>query len=145
MTEIELCFDDLGINIKPGISPYSGFRKEVSVVELKKRHCVPCEGEILPMQRKEAEKLLLGLSGWTLEEDSLGGFLIAKTFRFRDFRNSWAFCEHVASLAEEEGHHPDFLVRWNLVTLELSTHAIGGLSENDFIMAAKIEDLQTPR
>lgn len=114
-------------------------------MELKKRHCVPCEGGIAPLPRQDAEKLLQGVSGWILEEDSLGGLVIAKTFRFRDFRSAWAFCEHVASLAEEEGHHPDFLVRWNLVTLELSTHAIGGLSENDFIMAARIEDLQPPQ
>lgn len=113
-------------------------------MELKKKHCVPCEGGVPPLERQEVERLLQDLPGWTLEEDSLGGLLIAKTFRFRDFRSAWAFCEHVASLAEEEGHHPDFLVRWNLVTLELSTHAIDGLSENDLIMAAKIEDLLSP-
>lgn len=97
------------------------------------------------MGKAEAEKLLQGIPGWTLEEDSLGRLLIARTFRFRDFRSAWAFSEHVATLAEEEGHHPDFLIRWNLVTLELSTHAIGGLSENDFIMAAKIKELAPPK
>lgn len=113
-------------------------------MDLREKHCVPCEGGVAPVSRDVADRFLAGLPGWTLEEDSVGGLMIAKTFRFRDFRAAWTFCEHVASLAEEEGHHPEFLIRWNLVTLELSTHAIGGLSENDFIMAAKIEELRPP-
>lgn len=110
-------------------------------MDLTKKHCVPCEGGEVPLPLEKAEGFLAHLHGWILEEDSAGGLIIAKTFRFRDFRAAWTFCEHVANLAEEEGHHPEFLIRWNLVTLELSTHAIGGLSENDFIMAAKIEEL----
>jgi len=82
---------------------------------------------------EEAEALMEQAPGWELEEDKL-----SRRFKFRDFREAMAFVNRVADLAEEEGHHPDIHIFWNRVQLDLTTHAIKGLSENDFIMAAKI-------
>ena len=102
-----------------------------------KKKCVPCEGGVPRMERAQAEALLATLDGWTLEGDR-----IRRHFRFRDFKGAMRFVNLVADLAEEEGHHPDLLVHgWNLVDVTLSTHSIGGLSENDFIVAGKIDRL----
>ncbi len=90
------------------------------------------------MTQKEAEKLLLELNDWTLVE---GAQLLAKSFRFPDFKHTMEFVNKVAAIAEEQGHHPDMTVSYGGVTLELMTHAIGGLSENDFIFAAKVDEI----
>lgn len=88
------------------------------------------------MSGEEAEALLEKVEGWKLKENK-----IRKVYRFKDFKESMRFVNKVADLAEEEGHHPDILVSWNKVTLTLTTHAIGGLSRNDFILAAKIDKI----
>ncbi len=89
------------------------------------------------MERSQAQGLLATLDGWTLDGDRL-----RRHFRFRDFKGAMRFVNGVADLAEAEGHHPDISIHdWNLVDLSLSTHAIGGLSENDFILAGKIDRL----
>ena len=106
--------------------------------DLAKRKCIPCEGGVDPMTRDEAEKLLTELDDWMLVDEAN---LLAKSFRFADFKQTMAFVNKVAAIAEEEGHHPDMTVTYNTVTIELMTHAIGGLSENDFIVAAKIDQL----
>ena len=104
--------------------------------DLTKKHCVPCEGEMLPMTPKAAEMMMGQIPGWTLRED---GKEISRDFKFKDFKTAVLFVNQVAVLAEAEGHHPDILIYgWNKVRLTLSTHAIKGLSGNDFIMAAKI-------
>ncbi len=86
------------------------------------------------MTEKEAKAMLKKVEGWELKENK-----IRKTFRFKDFKESMKFVNRVADIAEEEGHHPNIFISWNKVTLTLTTHAIGGLSENDFILAAKID------
>jgi 4a-hydroxytetrahydrobiopterin dehydratase len=86
------------------------------------------------MSKKEAEAMLRKVEGWEGRENK-----IRKVYQFKDFNESMKFVNKVADLAEEEGHHPDILISWNKVTLTLMTHAIGGLSENDFILAAKID------
>jgi 4a-hydroxytetrahydrobiopterin dehydratase len=78
------------------------------------------------------------LSEWMLIDEAN---LLAKSFRFPDFKHTMVFVNQVAAIAEEEGHHPDMTVTYDAVTIELMTHAIGGLSENDFIVAAKIDKL----
>ena len=78
------------------------------------------------------------LSGWILTDD---GKKIARNFNFKDFKEAMVFVNKVAGAAEAEGHHPDISISWNKVKLQLSTHAIGGLSTNDFIFAAKINAL----
>ena len=85
------------------------------------------------MTKKEAQDMLKKVKGWELNENE-----IRKAYKFKDFSESMKFVNMVANVAEEEGHHPDILISWNKVTLTLTTHAISGLSENDFILAAKI-------
>lgn len=89
------------------------------------------------MTAEEAGRYLSGRAGWQLEEDKK----IKKEFRFKDFSGSMDFVNKVAKLAEEEGHHPALFINYNKVRITLTTHSIGGLSENDFIMAAKIDAL----
>ncbi len=92
------------------------------------------------MSREEAEALLEKVEGWKLKENK-----IQRTYRFKDFKESMKFVNRVADLAEEEGHHPDIAISWNKVTLTLTTHAISGLSQNDFILAAKINKIKLAR
>ena len=106
-------------------------------MDLIKKHCVPCEGGIPPMNKSEAEKYLKQIKSWKLV-----GNKIEKDFKFKNFKKAMEFVNMVADLAEEEEHHPDMLVySWNKVKITTYTHAIGGLSENDFILAAKIDKL----
>ena len=98
---------------------------------------MPCEKKgIKPFDRAEAEDYLAQTVGWTLDEKAQR---ISKEFKFKDFIGAINFVERVADIAEMEGHHPDIHIYYNRVLLELWTHAIGGLSENDFIVAAKID------
>ena len=92
------------------------------------------------MAPSEAEAYVGQVPGWRLVQDER--LKIARELRFKDFTGAMEFINRVAELAEAEGHHPDFFVSWNRVKLELVTHAIGGLSENDFIMAAKINQVK---
>ena len=107
--------------------------------ELADKKCVPCEGGVDPMLPHDAEEMLKRLDEWSLID---GAHLLAKHFVFPDFKHTMVFVNEVARVAEEEGHHPDMTVSYGSVTIELMTHAIGGLSENDFILAAKIDRLE---
>ena len=103
---------------------------------LASKKCQVCEeGIVPPMKEEEAQKALSVFEGWEL----LDGVKIKKEFKFRDFKGSMSFVNSVASLSEEEGHHPSIFISYNKVKITLSTFSIGGLSENDFIMAAKID------
>lgn len=104
--------------------------------DLLQKKCVPCEGVSLPLSKEEADKYLTQVDGWKMVAD---GKKISKEFNFADFIGAINFMERVADVAEMEKHHPDIHVHYNKVVLELWTHAIGGLSENDFIVAAKID------
>lgn len=112
--------------------------KNTTAYSLKKlgSHCIPCEGGIPPLSKKEALALLHELTRW-----ELAGKKIEREFQFKDFKEAMRFVEKVAALAEKEGHHPDIHIHWNRVTLELWTHAIDGLSPNDFILAHKINQI----
>ncbi len=112
---------------------------DVTIDQLKQKKCVPCEGGVPPVERPEAERLLADLPGWQLSED---GIRIRRQWVTKNFMAAMRFFNLVAELAEDEGHHPDLhLVGYQNVAIELWTHAIGGLSENDFITAAKINDI----
>lgn len=100
------------------------------------KKCKACEGGVEPMAPEEADKHLAELEGWSRD-----GGRIMKTYRFDDFKATMAFVQKLALLAEEEGHHPDLDITYGKVGLSLTTHAIGGLSENDFIIAAKADKL----
>lgn len=103
------------------------------------KKCVPCEGGVPPVPRDEAERLLAGLGGWSLTAD---GKRIGKDWKMKHFQAALDFFNAVGQVAEEEQHHPDLhLEGYRNVRIELWTHAIGGLSENDFILAAKIDQL----
>ena len=91
-----------------------------------------------PLSRRAARKLLEHVDRWVLARN---GEKISKKFRFKDFAEAIHFANHVAVIAEDEGHHPDLSVGWGRAGVELSTHAIGGLSDNDFILAAKIDKI----
>ncbi len=103
--------------------------------DLDKQHCVPCEGGVAPLTKADAEETMKHVPGWALSDD---GKNITRDFEFADFKEAMIFVNKVAAIAEGEGHHPDITIKWNKVHLDLSTHAIGGLSTNDFILAAKI-------
>ena len=105
--------------------------------ELTKKTCVSCEGGIPKLSTEEVDNLMGQVPGWSAEGDFL-----RKTFEFKDFLAAMAFLNKVAEVAEAEAHHPDFrLHSWNKVDFEIQTHDIGGLSENDFILAAKIDQV----
>ena len=113
-------------------------------MDLLNKKCVPCEGGAMPLTLPEIEKFMKQASGWTLtsDEDPKEGIVnarIFKEYKFKDFIGAVNFINLVADIAEEEGHHPDIEIHYNKVKLILWTHAIGGLSENDFILAAKID------
>lgn len=108
---------------------------------LTKGHCVPCEGGTKPMDKKEIETYLTLLkTPWEVSSDKKS---IKKQFKFKDFKEAMGFVNKVADVAEEQGHHPDIYVYYNKVEIMLTTHAVKGLSVNDFIIASKIEILQT--
>jgi 4a-hydroxytetrahydrobiopterin dehydratase len=110
----------------------------VSSGDFASKSCVPCRGGIPPLTREEAEELLARAPGWSLEEN---GKRLRRRFEFEDFKKAIAFVNRVADVAEEQGHHPDIAIHWNKVDLVLWTHKIGGLHENDFILAAKVNRL----
>jgi 4a-hydroxytetrahydrobiopterin dehydratase len=106
---------------------------------LARKHCRPCEGGVEKLTREEASSLMAQVPAWELAES---GEAIYRKFKFRDFVSALAFLNRVGEVAEEEMHHPDLhLTGYRHVRIELTTHAIGGLSENDFILAAKIDEV----
>ncbi|MDP2640920.1 MAG: 4a-hydroxytetrahydrobiopterin dehydratase [Candidatus Yanofskybacteria bacterium] len=108
-------------------------------MELAKKTCVPCQGGVTPLQGKEIQEYLAQLpAGWEQGREKS----IKKQFVKKNFADALSFINKIGEIAEHEGHHPDLrLFAYKKVEVELSTHAIGGLSENDFILAAKIEKL----
>ena len=110
--------------------------------DLKDRHCVPCEGGVPALDEATSRLLLDEVSGWTLRspgEQPGQPAQIGKRFQFADFLGAIAFVDKMAALAEQEGHHPDFCVHYSRVDVTLWTHAARGLSENDFILASKLD------
>lgn len=113
--------------------------KAQSASELTQKKCKPCEGGVDPYLPEEAEEQIAQLSGWRLTHD---GKRIRKDWTVKDFTDAIEFFNKVAAVAEEEEHHPDLhLESYRQVWIEIWTHAIGGLSENDFILAAKIDEI----
>lgn len=110
------------------------------MTRLAEKKCVACEGIVDPFVREEATVLLKQVNDWELANDAKS---ISKAFSFKNFADALAFANKVGAIAEEEGHHPDLTVGWGKVSASLTTHAIKGLSENDFILAAKIDQLSS--
>jgi 4a-hydroxytetrahydrobiopterin dehydratase len=107
-----------------------------TVCDLTNKQCKPCEGGVPPLSENESRELLKQLDGWTL-----GDKRISKTFEFKNYYQVIAFVNAVAWMTHREDHHPDMTVGYNKCGVEYATHAIGGLSENDFICAAKVDAL----
>ena len=109
-------------------------------MNLADKKCVPCEGGVEPMKFPEIQKYLDILTNpWELIEENK----IKYQFKFKDFKKAIEFVNKVADIANTENHHPDITIHYNKVIINLSTHSIGGLSINDFVMASKIERLET--
>ena len=102
-------------------------------MELAKKRCMPCEGGAKPLSKRQSGDFLKQLPSWEIKNTR-----VTREFKFKDFIAAMEFVNKVAEIAEKEGHHPDISIHYNKVRIELWTHAINGLSENDFIMAAKI-------
>jgi 4a-hydroxytetrahydrobiopterin dehydratase len=113
-------------------------------VPLASERCVPCEGRTPPLSREAAHTLQAELGDrWQLSED---GKSLSRQITFKNFLRAIDFLNRLAQVAEQENHHPDFCLHgWNKVSISLSTHSIGGLSRNDFIMAAKLDEAVSPR
>ena len=107
------------------------------MMSLAQQKCVPCEGGTPPLTAAEVEPFLAQVEGWEVVD----GKKLARGFRFKNFVEAVDFVNAITPVAEAEGHHPDLTVGWGRVGVELTTHAIGGLSQNDFIMAAKVDQL----
>ena len=105
-------------------------------MELTKKKCAPCEGGMHPLKKARVDGLLKEIPEWELKEGRL-----YKQYKFKNFVEAMRFINSIAKIAEQEGHHPDFHVHYSRVEIELWTHAINGLSESDFIVAAKIDEL----
>ena len=108
---------------------------------LKNKHCEPCEGGVCPLDENLSTRHLDQVAGWKLAEDNKS---ISRTFKFKNFLATMSFVNAMADLAEQQGHHPDFSAGYGYCKVLYTTHAIGGLSENDFICAAKINELLEP-
>jgi 4a-hydroxytetrahydrobiopterin dehydratase len=110
----------------------------MSTCDLTDKNCKPCEGSVAPYTKDEITTMLPKLHSWHLSEDNKA---ISKQFKFKDFYKTMAFVNVVAWIANAEGHHPDLKVGYDYCDILYTTHAIDGLSENDFICAAKIDAL----
>jgi len=109
--------------------------------DLLKKKCVPCEGGVLPFDISEIHKYQKKVDGWDIIKDEKEIFFLYKKFNFKNFLDSQKFINNVGKISEEEGHHPDITFGWGYAEIKITTHAIKGLSENDFILATKIDNI----
>ncbi len=106
--------------------------------ELASKQCVPCKGGVPPLPPDKVNELLGQLDGWGVQK----GHHLVRTFTLPDFKQALALVNQIGELAEREGHHPDIYLAWGMVRVEIWTHKIDGLTESDFILAAKIDQLR---
>lgn len=108
--------------------------------DLASKSCVPCRGGVPPLSMDVASRLMEQLDGWSFEQGHL-----AKSYYFPDFATALAFVNRIGAIAEEQSHHPDVYMTWGKVSLEVWTHKIDGLTESDFILAAKFDEVPVPK
>lgn len=106
-------------------------------MSLAEKHCVPCKGGTPPVRGEELDKMMAQVLGWQVTDEHH----LSRSFVFPDFKSALDFVNRIGAVAEEEGHHPDLLLSWGKVDVKIWTHKIDGLSESDFILAAKIDRL----
>ena len=109
--------------------------------DLLNKKCVPCEGGVLPFDISEIHKYQKKVDGWDVNENEKKIYFLEKKFTFKNFINSHHFINKVGRISEEEGHHPDIIFGWGYTKINITTHVIDGLSKNDFILAAKIDQI----
>ena len=109
--------------------------------DLANKKCVPCEGGIPAFDLSEIHKYLKKVDGWNVLKNDKNNYYIEKDFKFKNFIDSEKFIIEVGKIAETEGHHPDINFGWGYAKIKISTHAIDGLAESDFVLAAKIDKL----
>jgi len=109
--------------------------------DLLNKKCVTCEGGIMPFDVSEIHKYQKKVDGWSVKENQKKIYFLEKKFKFKNFINSQNFINKVSEISEKENHHPDIHFGWGYATIVITTHAIEGLSENDFILAAKIDQI----
>ena len=109
--------------------------------DLTKKKCVPCEGGVIPFDISEIHIYQKKVDGWDILKNEKNIFHLYKRYVFKNFLDSQSFINKVGEISENEGHHPDILFGWGYAEIKITTHAIEGLSENDFILAAKIDQL----
>ena len=109
------------------------------MTDLLNKKCVPCEGDAIPFDISEIHKYQKKVDGWEIIQNDKKVYLLEKKFEFKNFLESQKFVNEVGRVSENEGHHPDIMFGWGYAKINITTHAIEGLSENDFILAAKID------
>ncbi len=109
--------------------------------DLTEKQCKPCEGGVVPLSAPAVASLLDQLDGWILGAEDRE---ISRSFRFRNYHETMAFVNAIARIAHQENHHPDLEVAYDRCMVRFTTHAISGLSENDFICAAKVDQITRP-
>ncbi len=111
------------------------------MTDLSKKKCVPCEGNIPAFDIAEIHKYIKKVDGWDVLKNEDNNYYIEKHFKFKNFVESEKFILKIGKIAEIEGHHPDISFGWGYAKIKISTHAIKGLAESDFILAAKIDKI----
>ena len=106
-------------------------------MSLAEKHCVACRGDVPPLKGEQLERLLAEVPGWR----AVDGHHLLKVYKFDGFQPALDFVNRVGAVAEAEGHHPDLYLAWGKVEVKIWTHKIDGLTESDFVLAAKIEQL----
>ena len=109
--------------------------------ELSKKKCIPCSGDIPPFNEEEIKTFMKKVKNWECKKNDKGHFYLSKEFKFENFENSLNFINDVSKIAEKENHHPDLKFGWGYANIIISTHAINGLAESDFVLAAKIDQI----
>ena len=111
------------------------------MTELSQKKCKPCEGGISALDISEIHKYQKKIDGWEVKSNEKNIYFLEKEFKFKNFLDSQKFVNEVGKISENEGHHPDILFGWGYAKIKITTHAIEGFSENDFILAAKIDQI----
>ena len=115
------------------------FARSKNMTDLLNKKCVPCEGGVTPFDLSEIHKYQKKVDGWSVVKNDRNIYFLEKKFDFKNFLESQKFVNLVGRVSEDEGHHPDITYGWGYAKISITTHAIEGLSENDFILAAKID------
>ena len=111
------------------------------MTDLSKKKCVACDGNIPPFDTSEIHKYLKKVDGWNVKSNEDKSFYLIKKFKFKDFKESQNFVNKISKISEDENHHPDISFGWGYCEVKIYTHAIKGLAESDFILAAKIDKI----